>query len=101
MIESFLITLREGVEAALIIETGFHKQLDNLIVCWCTPEQQMERLAERGLTREQAQLRISSQMPAAEKRKLANEVIDCSGSLEETDRQVKSVVAHLKKLSAS
>jgi dephospho-CoA kinase len=89
------------VEAALIIETGFHKQLDNLIVCWCTPEQQMERLAERGLTREQAQLRISSQMPAEEKRKLANEVIDCSASLEETERQVKSVVAHLKKLSAS
>ena len=23
------------VEAALIVETGFHKQLDNLIVCWC------------------------------------------------------------------
>jgi dephospho-CoA kinase len=89
------------VEAALIVESGFHKQLDNLIVCWATPQQQMERLIERGLAREQAQLRISSQMPAEEKRRLADEVVDCSGSMEETERQVKSVVARLKELSAS
>ena len=89
------------VEAALIVESGFHKQLDNLIVCWATPAQQMERLIARGLTREQAELRISSQMPAEEKRRLANEVIDCSGSMEETERQVKSVVERLKQLSAT
>jgi dephospho-CoA kinase len=89
------------VEAALIVETGFHKQLDNLIVCWSTPEQQMQRLMERGLTRDQAQLRISSQMPAEEKRRLADEVIDCSGSMEETERQVKGVVERLKQSSVS
>jgi dephospho-CoA kinase len=89
------------VEAALIVESGFHKQLDNLIVCWATPQQQMERLIARGLNREQAQLRISSQMPAEGKRGLADEVIDCSGSLEETERQVKNLVARLKELSAS
>jgi len=89
------------VEAALIVESGFHKQLDNLIVCWATPQQQMERLIARGLTREQAQLRISSQMPAEDKRRLADEVIDCSGSMEETERQVKNLVARLKELSAS
>ena len=88
------------VEAALIVESGFHKQLDNLIVCWATPQQQTERLIARGLTREQAQLRISSQMPAEEKRALADEVIDCSGSMEETERQVKNLVEHLKQLSA-
>ena len=89
------------VEAALIVESGFHKQLDNLIVCWSTPEQQIERLVARGLTREQVHLRIDSQMPAAEKRQLADEVIDCSGSLEETERQVTNVVARLKELAAS
>jgi dephospho-CoA kinase len=89
------------VEAALIVETGFHKQLDNLIVCWCKPEQQLERLMERGLTREQAQLRISSQMPAVEKRALADEVVDCSGTVEETERQVQNLVARLKQLAVS
>jgi dephospho-CoA kinase len=89
------------VETALIVETGFHERLDNLVVCWSTPEQQMERLIGRGLTREQAQLRISSQMPAELKRQLADEVIDCSGSMQETERQVKELVEHLKQLSAS
>lgn len=87
------------VEAALIVETGFHKSLDNLIVCWCTPEQQIERLIERGLTREQAHLRIAAQMPAEEKRKLADEVVDCSKSIQETERQVQNVVNRLKELA--
>jgi dephospho-CoA kinase len=89
------------VEAALIVETGFHKSLDNLIVCWCRPEQQRERLLERGFSREEAALRIAAQMPGDEKRQLADEVIDCSGTIEETERQVKNVVARLKELSAS
>ena len=89
------------VEAALIVESGFHRQLDNLIVCWCKPDQQLERLMERGLTREQAQLRISAQMPADEKRKLADEVVDCSETVEETERQVANLVARLKDLAVS
>jgi dephospho-CoA kinase len=89
------------VEAALIVESGFHKRLDNLVVCWSRPEQQLERLIQRGLTREQAQLRISAQMPAEEKRQLADEVIDCSGTIEETERQVKNLIERLKQLSAS
>ena len=89
------------VEAALIAESGFHKSLDNLVVCWCRPEQQLERLIQRGLAREQAQLRISAQMPAEEKRQLADEVVDCSGTIEETERQVKNLVERLKQLSAS
>jgi dephospho-CoA kinase len=89
------------VEAALIIETGFHKSLDNLIVCWCTPEQQIERLLDRGLTHEQAKLRIAAQMPVDEKLKVADEVVDCSKSIEETERQVQNVVARLKELASS
>jgi dephospho-CoA kinase len=89
------------VEAALIVESGFHKSLDNLVVCWCRPEQQLERLIQRGLTREQSQLRISAQMPTEKKRQLADEVVDCSGAIEETERQVKNLVERLKQLSAS
>jgi dephospho-CoA kinase len=72
-----------------------------LIVCWCSPNQQIERLRERGLSPEHAQQRISSQMPMAEKRALADEVIDCSGSLGITEQQVKQVVTKLKQLAAS
>jgi len=37
------------VEAALLIESGIHKTLDGLVVAWCEPEQQLERLVARGL----------------------------------------------------
>ena len=55
---------------------------------------------ERGLTAEQAQQRIAAQMPMEEKRRLADEMIDCSGSLEETERQVMEVVKRLSRPAA-
>ena len=88
------------VEAALIIEAGYNKELDRVIVCWCPPEQQLQRLVERGLTTEQAKLRIAAQMPMEEKRRLSNETIDCSGSIEETERQVMEVVKRLSRPAA-
>ena len=88
------------VEAALIIEAGYNKELDKVIVCWARPDQQLSRLMERGLSRDQASLRISAQMPAEEKRALADEVIDCSGSFEETERQVNMIFAKLQKAAA-
>lgn len=88
------------VEAALIIEAGYNKELDRVIVCWCPPEQQLQRLLERGLTAEQANLRIAAQMPMEEKRRLGDETIDCSGSLEETERQAMDVVKRLAQPAA-
>jgi len=88
-------------EAALIIEAGFQKELDKLIVCWARPDQQLARLMERGLSREQASQRIAAQMPADEKRALADEVIDCSGSFQETERQLEMVFAKLQKAAAA
>jgi dephospho-CoA kinase len=88
------------VEAALLIEAGFDKKLEYLVVTWCTPEQQLERLTApatgRGLTIEQAQQRMAAQMPVDEKRLRANSVIDCSGTLEHTRAQVIALFAKLK-----
>jgi dephospho-CoA kinase len=83
-------------DAALILESGARKNFDSIVVCWCRPEQQIERLQERGLSAADAQLRIAAQMPMPEKRRLADEQIDCSGSIEETQRQVEAVIAKLK-----
>ena len=88
------------VEAALIYEAAYDKELDRMVVCWCRPEQQIARLERRGLTREQAQARLDAQMPIDEKRKLADDVIDCSKSLEETNRQTETLVNNLKRLAA-
>jgi dephospho-CoA kinase len=85
------------VEAALLIESGIHKKLDGLVVAWCEPEQQFERLAARGLSAAEARRRIAAQMPVEEKLRLATEKIDCSESLEETRRQVEALAARLRR----
>jgi dephospho-CoA kinase len=89
------------VEAALLIEAGYHKSFDRLIVAWCRPEQQRERLLARGLNTAQAEQRIAAQMPIEQKRRLATDEIDCSGSLESTRQQVKQLAAKLKQLAAA
>jgi dephospho-CoA kinase len=85
------------VEAALLVEAGYQKYLDGLVVAWCTPEQQLERLVARGLSEQAARDRIASQLPVAEKLKVATEKIDCSGTLLETRRQVEALAAKLNK----
>jgi dephospho-CoA kinase len=89
------------VEAALILEAGYNKDLDKVIVCWCRPEQQVERLQERGLTEEQARLRIAAQMPMEQKRSLADETIDCSGTIEETESAVHHAIKRLLDAAAA
>lgn len=78
------------VDAALIFEAGIGGQFKKVIVAWCTPEQQMARmLAKPGMTYEEAERRIATQMPAEEKRRRADYLIDCSGNLDETRKQVE------------
>ena len=88
------------VEAALLIESGIHNKLDGLIVSWCSPAQQLERLLARGLSEAEARRRIAAQIPVEEKILLATEKIDCSGSLEETRRQVEALAAKLRRTQA-
>lgn len=87
------------VVAALHIETGFYKTFDRLAVAWCRPEQQLERLMNRGFTSQQAERRIASQMPMEEKRRLADDQIDCSGTLQETTCQVDEALARWKQIA--
>jgi dephospho-CoA kinase len=89
------------VEAALLIESGIHKQLDGLVVAWCHPEQQLQRLLARGLSEAEARRRIGAQLPVEEKLRIATEKIDCSGSLEETRRQVEALAAKLRRSQAA
>jgi dephospho-CoA kinase len=87
------------VDAALIYETGIDGRFAKMIVAWCRPEQQIERfMAKAGASAEEAQRRISSQMPGEEKRRRADFVIDCSGSIEDTRRQVGLLYPGLRQL---
>jgi dephospho-CoA kinase len=83
-------------DAALLIEVGGHASVDRLVVVYAEPGVQRERLMGRdGLDAAEAERRIASQMPLAEKAALAHYVIDNSDSPEETAAQVRAVHAAL------
>jgi dephospho-CoA kinase len=89
------------VEAAILIETGGHKRFDRLIVTRCTEQQQIERALRRpGATLEQVMARLRRQMPLEEKVRLADYVIDTSGTKEQTLEQVRKVYESLRRIAA-
>ncbi len=84
------------IDAALMIESGGYKRLDKLIVVYCDPEIQLQRLMVRdGLSPEAAQARINAQMPQEEKKKYADFLIDTSGGFVDTRAQVLEVFEQL------
>ncbi len=94
------------VEAALIVEAGMADSLDRVVVVTCRPEQRIERWAHRlkvdeETARREVVRRMAAQLPDEEKVKAADYVIDNSGPLDETRRQVEEIYAALKKEAES
>ena len=88
------------VEAALILEAGAADRFDRLVVVTCKPEQRIERWMRRvnvdqQTARSEVTRRMAAQLPDEDKIKKADYVIDNSGSLDETERQVRSVYTEL------
>ena len=84
------------IDAALMIESGGYKRFDKLIVVHCRPEVQLQRLMLRnGLSREEAEKRISAQMSQDEKKKFADYLIDTSEGFDDTRRQTEKIYASL------
>jgi dephospho-CoA kinase len=85
------------VDAALMIETGSYRRYDRLVVVHCRPELQLERLMARdGLSREDAERRIRSQMPIEQKLPFADFLVDTSGTIEETLKRTDDLASQLK-----
>jgi dephospho-CoA kinase len=88
------------IDAALLIELGGHREMDQVIVVTSTEEQQIERLTKRdGVDREEAQRILSSQMGLEKKLKAADFVIRNEGSLEETKRRTREILQELRKIA--
>jgi dephospho-CoA kinase len=80
--------------APLLIEAGVTDRVDEVWVVTVRPEVQLERLVLRdGISRDEAQRIIDSQMPLAEKEKQGRVVIDNSGTPEETSRRLAEIWA--------
>jgi dephospho-CoA kinase len=82
----------------MVIPLLFEANLTNLVTeIWlvvCEPEQQLQRLIDRNdLSVEQAKLRIAAQMPIAQKKPLADLILDNSAQPEDLYAQIDQLVA--------
>lgn len=92
---------REGdrpivVEAAILAEAGWRSLFDRLWVVSVSPATAIARvMASRGMTREEVERRLAAQMPDAERRRLADVVIENEGSLDELRARVEEAWTRL------
>jgi dephospho-CoA kinase len=78
------------LDAVKLLEGGSVGLCDSKWLILCSAEQQLQRLMQRNhLSQAEAQARLQSQPDIASRLPLVDEVIDNSGALEETQRQVR------------
>lgn len=87
----------------LLFETGIGREaFHRILVVFAPREVQKQRLMRRnGLSAEEAEMRIRAQIPTEEKVKQADDVVDNSGDLADTYRQVERIWKEWQRLCAS
>jgi dephospho-CoA kinase len=91
-------------DVPLLAETGGRRDglFEFVVVVEAPAEQRIERLIElRGMSRDEATNRIASQASDAERRALADAVIDSGGTLAETLRQVDELWQRIEREAAA
>jgi dephospho-CoA kinase len=82
------------MDIPLLFESKFTELVDKTLLVFVDEDIQLQRLMERNhYSKQEALARIHSQMPLAEKKRLADVVIDNNGSLEQTGLQLKNVLS--------
>jgi dephospho-CoA kinase len=94
------------VEAALILEAGAADRFDRLIVVTCSADQRVSRFAARQkidleAARKEVVRRMAAQLPDEEKIKVADYIIDNSGTPAQTREQVRQVWGKLSAPSSA
>ncbi|MBE3569285.1 MAG: dephospho-CoA kinase [Bacillales bacterium] len=81
------------LDIPLLFESGLTWMVDKTIVVYVDGSIQLERLMKRnGLDKEDAEIRISAQMPLEEKVKKADAVIHNNGTIAETKQQLEQII---------
>jgi dephospho-CoA kinase len=89
------------VAVPLLVETDFGKLVDRIAVVDCPDALQLERLMRRdGVPRAEAAAAIAAQTDRATRLRAAHDVIDNSGDLEHTRRQVAQLHEHYVELAS-
>lgn len=82
------------MDIPLLFESKLTFMVDKTLLIYVDEQVQLQRLMNRnGLSETEALARINSQMPLVDKKALADAVIDNNGDINETKRQVKSILS--------
>lgn len=89
------------LEAALLLEAGLRRRFDRVVVVSCKPQQRVERWEKRlhvdsETARREVTRRMMAQAPDEAKIQAADYVVDNSGSIEETRKQVEKIYETLQ-----
>ncbi|KAF9220197.1 CoaE-domain-containing protein, partial [Gyrodon lividus] len=86
------------VDVPLLIEGGLWKWMGEVVVAYCSPDLQLQRLMFRdNSTRADASSRLNSQLPITSKVAYADIVIDNSGTLTDLEGEVMSCIGKLER----
>jgi dephospho-CoA kinase len=77
------------LDAAVLLEAGWHQMCDKLVFVDASRDVRVKRAGQRGWSVTEVEARESAQLSLEEKRKVADWVIDNSGSMDHTFAQVK------------
>jgi dephospho-CoA kinase len=97
-------------EAALILEADVSGRFDKLVVVTCKEDQKIDRYVHRAIKagagplaeislRQEAQRRIAAQIPDEDKIKVADHIIDTSGPVSATEKQVEKLMKELESIA--
>lgn len=85
-------------DVPLLVEAGRHLVWDLVVVTEAPAELRVQRMIElRGMTRDDAERRIANQAHDAERRAIADVIIDTAGTQERTIEQVDELWAKLER----
>lgn len=83
------------IEAPVIFERGYQNRFDIIVTVFTSESTAIERLEKKGIKREDAIKRIKSQFPIEMKKSKSDFIIDNSGSIENTEKQVEEIFQKL------
>ena len=85
------------VDVPLLYETRAEKDFDRVVVTMCSPQTQLARLRERGISEDAARQRLAAQWPTEQKASRADFVVNTDGMFEETNAQVDAIFRSLQR----